>query len=85
MLQTCIQTYQQMKAETQPLGLIKTIKQPIPEIPNIEVMADLVDMVTTNNILEFNGEFYLQTKGVPMGSVVSPSYSSLFMGEHDQE
>ena len=51
---------------------------------NIEVMADLVDMVITNNILEFNGEFYLQTKGVPVGNVFSPLYSSLFMGELEQ-
>ena len=66
-----------MKAKTQALN---RMKQPTPEMPNIEVIAVIIDMVTTNKNLEFNGGFYHQAKAVPMWNVLSPMYSSLFMG-----
>ena len=53
-------------------------------MPDIPVMADLLNMVTTNNVFEFNGEHYLQIRGVPMGNIMAPSYSGIFMGELEQ-
>ena len=38
-----------------------------------------------NNVFEFDGEFYLQTRGVPMGNIIAPSCSGIFMGELEQK
>ena len=38
-------------------------------MPDIAVLAELLDTVTQNNVFEFNGEHYLQIRGVPMGNV----------------
>ena len=53
-------------------------------MPDIPVLADLLNMVTHNNVFEFDGEFYLQTRGVAMGNITAPSYSGIFMGELEQ-
>ena len=66
------------------LRQLKTSKQLV-EIPDIPVLSDLLDMVTRNNVFEFDGEFYIQTRGVPMGNILAPSYSGLFMGELEQK
>lgn len=66
------------------LRQLTTSKQLV-EIPNIPVLSDLLDMVTRNNVFEFDGEFYIQTRGVPMGNILAPSYSGLFMGELEQK
>ena len=44
-------------------------------MPDITVLADLLHIVTQNNVFEFNGEYYLQTRGVPMGNIMAPSYT----------
>ena len=49
------------------------------------ILLQLLEMVTKNNVFEFDGEYYLQTKGVPMGNIMAPSYSGLFMGELEQK
>ena len=46
-------------------------------MPDIDVLAELLDTVTQNNVFEFNGEHNLQIRGVPMGNVMAPSYSGL--------
>lgn len=68
------------QAALRALKQLKTSKQLI-DMPDIPVLADLLDMVTRNNVFEFNGEVYIQTKGVPMGNIMAPSYSGIFMGE----
>ena len=54
-------------------------------MPDMAVLADLLDIVTKNNVFEFSDEFYLQTRGVPMGNIMAPSYSGIFMGELEQK
>ena len=44
---------------------------------DVAILAELLDTVTQNNMFEFNGEYYLQIRGVPMGNVMAPSYSGL--------
>ena len=66
------------------LRQLKTSKH-LTEMPDIPVLSDLLDMVTRNNVFEFNGEFYIQTRGVPMGNILAPSYSGIFMGELEQK
>ena len=51
-------------------------------MPDTQVMLDLLNTVTTNNVFEFNGEHYLQIRGVPMGNIMA--YSGIFMGELEQ-
>ena len=55
------------------------------ETPDTPILLELLEMVTKNNVFEFDGEYYLQTKGVPMGNIMAPSYSGLFMGELEQK
>ena len=66
------------------LSTLKTSRQ-LTEIPDIQVLSDLLNMVTRNNVFEFDGEFYIQTRGVPMGNILAPSYSGIFMGELEQK
>ena len=68
------------QAALRALKQLKTSKHLI-DMPDIPVLADLLDMVTRNNVFEFNGEVYIQTKGVPMGNIMAPSYSGIFMGD----
>ena len=63
---------------------LTTLKNSTP-MPDMAVLAELLDIVTKNNVFEFNGEFYLQTRGVPMGNIMAPSYSGIFMGELEQK
>ena len=49
------------------------------EIPNMTVLAELLDIVTQTNVFEFDGEFYIQTRGVSMGNIMAPSYNNIFM------
>ena len=51
------------------------------DIPDMAVMKQLLEMITHNNVFEFNGEHYIQIRGVPMGNIMAPSYSGIFMGE----
>ena len=64
------------------LRALKNLKTPI-QRPDLPVLAELLD--TKNNVFEFNGEFYLQTRGVPMGNIMAPSYNGIFMGELEQK
>eukprot|EP00731_Ephydatia_muelleri_P007499 Em0003g1747a len=55
------------------------------DIPDMTVMKELLDMITHNNVFEFNGEHYIQIRGVPMGNIMAPSYSGIFMGELEKK
>ena len=46
------------------LRALTTLKKSTP-MPDMAVLADLLDIVTKNNVFEFNGEFYLQTREYP--------------------
>eukprot|EP00731_Ephydatia_muelleri_P016901 Em0009g1325a len=75
------QTYTRLTADT-----TDTIKKTITiklgnYMLNMAALTELLDMITKNNVFEFDGEFYIQTKGVPMGNIMAPSYSGIFMGE----
>ena len=52
---------------------------------DVTVLAEVLHIVTQNNVFEFNGEYYLQTRGVPMENIIAPSYSGIFMGELEQK
>ncbi|KAL5510836.1 hypothetical protein EMCRGX_G006443 [Ephydatia muelleri] len=44
------------------------------DMPNMAALTELLDLITKNNVFEFDGEFYIQTKGVPMGNIMAPPY-----------
>lgn len=48
-------------------------------LPPIHFLLDLVDILLEKNYLTFNDEFFLQTRGVSMGSAFAPSIANLFM------
>jgi hypothetical protein len=39
-----------------------------------------MELVLTLNSFEFDGEHYLQTNGIDMGTKVGPAFACLFMG-----
>lgn len=55
-------------------------ENPDPHRPDAELLQ-LLDINLTRNDFEFNGEFYLQTKGTAMGKKFAPSYANLFMAD----
>ena len=55
-----------------------------PEQPNPEVLNELMNLVLTNNVFEFNEHFYLQTQGTAMGTKMAPAYANLFMGKLEE-
>ena len=40
----------------------------------------MLNIVLKINVIEFNGEFFLQLQGTAMGTKVTPAYANLFMG-----
>lgn len=49
-------------------------------IPSTDAILRLAELVLTLNCFEFDGAFYLQTRGVKMGSRFGPIYACLFVG-----
>lgn len=51
--------------------------------PPTERLLALLDLVLQNNDMEFDGRFFLQTKGIAMGNPVGPTVANLFMAQVD--
>ncbi|XP_059167077.1 uncharacterized protein LOC131949277 [Physella acuta] len=63
---------------------LEAVKHYFTKTPHHKLSTDtivrLTELVLTCNSLEFDGNFYEQIKGVPLGSKMSDSYVSIFMG-----
>ena len=59
------------------------LHHPDPNRPS-DILIKLLDITLNNNDFEFNGKTYLQTCGVPMGRVFSPSLANIFMQDFDR-
>lgn len=55
-------------------------KHPDKKRPEKELLQ-LLEINLTRNDFEFNGEFFLQTKGTAMGKKFAPAYANIFMAE----
>ena len=55
-----------------------------PDQPPPEIIGEMLKFILTNNVLEFEGQHYLQLQGCAMGSKCSPSYACIFMGHMEQ-
>ena len=53
--------------------------------PSTDTLLRLAELVLTLNCFEFDGKFYLQKRGVKMGSRFGPIYACLFMGYVEQQ
>ena len=51
-----------------------------PDHPPPTVIGEMIKIVLMNNVIEFEGHFYLQIQGCAMGTRLAPSYASIFMG-----
>ena len=62
-------------------GLIalETFMKQYKDAGTAKMLRRLMKLILENNILEFNGQLYLQIHGTSMGSRVAPSYSNIFM------
>lgn len=49
-----------------------------------EMLGHLTEAVLTNNIFEFNNQFYLQISGTAMGSRMAPAYANIFMDNFEK-
>lgn len=52
-------------------------------LPNIQkqFIMELLSFATSHNFFWFNGQFYLQKKGVAMGAKFAPSLANSFMAK----
>lgn len=48
--------------------------------PPNEFLLTLTDIILSNNFFQYAGSYFLQGRGVSMGSAFSPSYVCLVMG-----
>ena len=65
--------------------------QPSPQLRNTrdhssstirtETLCDLIRMILTMNIFEFNNNCYIQKHGTAMGTRMAPSYANLFLAK----
>ena len=62
------------------INALQTKMEPDPLHPPIEILAEMLNIVLKNNVVEFNGEFFLQLQGTVMGTKMAPAYANLFMG-----
>ena len=46
---------------------------------------EMMTIVLINNIMEYNGEYFLQLQGTAMGTKMAPAYANLFMASIEQE
>ncbi|XP_054761219.2 uncharacterized protein LOC129267598 [Lytechinus pictus] len=60
-------------------------KFPSPDRPDDTTVLRLTELVLRLAAFQYNGEFYLQKKGVAMGIKIGPSYACLFVGCIEQE
>ena len=45
----------------------------------ISLLMDVLEIILRFNIFEFDGDFFLQTRGTAMGTPVAPAYANLFL------
>lgn len=50
-----------------------------------ETLCDLIRMILTMNIFEFNNNYYIQKHGTAMGTRMAPSYANLFLAKFETD
>ena len=58
----------------------ETLQERVEKQVSTEFIIRLLNLIVQNNIMEFNGEHYIQEIGAPMGSRPVPPYAYIFMG-----
>lgn len=53
-------------------------------VPPTHFLLDLVDILMETNYFRYDQQYFVQTKGVVMGSVFAPSAAILFMNHFEQ-
>ena len=61
------------------------IHRPPHDIPHGSYIAELLEVVLTNNYFEFIGTYYHQMSGTAMGTKWAPSYANLFMTKFEEK
>ena len=51
----------------------------------IEELAQLLEVATTNQLFQFDGHLYDETDGVAMGSSLGPLMANVFMCHHGEK
>jgi peptide-methionine (R)-S-oxide reductase len=52
---------------------------------NAKMIKKLTRLILENNVIEFNGQLYLQLMGVAMGSKFAPNYANIFMNHFEEK
>ena len=55
-------------------------QNPDPLRPPVEILTEMLNIELKNNVIDFNGDFFLQLQGTAMGTKMAPAYANLFMG-----
>ena len=61
------------------------IHKPPDSLPHNSYIAELLELILTNNHFEFNGKYYHQMSGTAMGTKLAPSYANLFMTKLEEK
>ena len=61
------------------------IHRPPGSKPHNSYIIELLELVLTNNHVEFNGNYYHQLSGTAMGTKLAPSYANLFMATFEDK
>ena len=64
--------------------LTKVLNDRLIKEPDTKVLTTLMEHVLNLNSFSFNNGYYLQTKGVAMGTISAPSYAIIYMGEFEE-
>lgn len=54
-------------------------------LPPMHFLLDLVDVLIEKNYFRFNRDYYLQVKGLAMGSAFAPSAAILYMNKFEHQ
>ena len=73
--------YTNIETERGLLAVKKAMQMsPNPNRPD-QILLRLLELSLTRNDFEFNGDFYLQTRGTAMGKRFAPSYANIYMAD----
>lgn len=45
-----------------------------------DFVLEAIDIILNNDVFCFNGDYYMQLKGMAMGTKMAPTYANLFLG-----
>ena len=55
------------------------------QFPPTDTLGELIRLILTNNVFEFDNKHYRQIQGAAMGTKMAPSYAIIYMNKIERE